>query len=112
MLVIVFIVAILKQNIFLILFLLAIEIMAALWYTISYIPFGRKMCMAFLRSTGACMPCFYVYDQAKLQYDAYQAANNTGSTTNSIAQTMGVAEKKDTSFSGRMSGMMRGGEKV
>lgn len=65
MLCIVFIVAVLKQNILLIFFLLFIEILAATWYSISYIPFGRKITLAFLRRTGACMPCFYIYDEGK-----------------------------------------------
>lgn len=113
MLIIVFCVAVTKQNIFLIFFLLFIEIMAALWYSLSYVPFGRKIFMSFLRKTGACMPCFYVYDQCKAQYDAYQAKNGKSSSNNeTLAQKMGVSEKKDNSFSGRMSGMFRGGEKV
>lgn len=109
MLIIVFAVAITGQNIFLIFFLLAVEIAAALWYTLSYVPFGRKIFMAFLRRTGACMPCFYVYDAAKAQWDAHQAANNKNSgNQETIAQKLGVAEKKDTSMSGRMSGMFKG----
>lgn len=114
MLIIVFCVAVTKQNIFLIFFLLFVEILAALWYTLSYVPFGRKIFMAFLRKTGACMPCFYIYDQGKAQYDAYQAKNGKSTSNNNetLAQKMGVAEKKDTSFSGRMSSMMKGGEKV
>ncbi|KAJ1419562.1 vesicle transport protein, partial [Ochromonadaceae sp. CCMP2298] len=43
MLVVVLVVAILKQSIFLVLFLLAIEILAGAWYSISFIPFGRKV---------------------------------------------------------------------
>mmetsp|Transcript_13812 Transcript_13812/g.18886 ORF Transcript_13812/g.18886 Transcript_13812/m.18886 type:complete len:205 (-) Transcript_13812:157-771(-) len=62
MIIVVFIVAILKQNVFIVLFLLFIEILAATWYSISYIPFGRKMVCTFFRSTGLCMPCFYVSD--------------------------------------------------
>mmetsp|Transcript_77298 Transcript_77298/g.151662 ORF Transcript_77298/g.151662 Transcript_77298/m.151662 type:complete len:233 (+) Transcript_77298:90-788(+) len=108
MLVIVFAVAVSGQNIFLILFLLVIEIMAGAWYSLSYVPFGRKIFMAFLRKTGACMPCFYVYDAVKAKYDEHQKANAP-----TVSQRMGVTEKKDTSFSGRMSGMLgRGGEKV
>lgn len=108
MLVIVFAVAVTGQNIFLILFLLVIEIMAGAWYSLSYVPFGRKIFMAFLRKTGACMPCFYVYDAVKAKYDENQKANAP-----TVAQRMGVAEKKDTSFSGRMSGMLgRSSDKV
>lgn len=114
MLIIVFCVAITGQNIFLIFFLLAIEIAAALWYTLSYVPFGRKIFMAFLRKTGACMPCFYVYDQCKAKYDEQVAASNKSSgSQETFAQKLGVAEKpKDTSFSGRMSNMFGSSNKV
>jgi hypothetical protein len=112
MLVIVFAVAVSGQNIFLILFLLFIEICAAGWYTLSYVPFGRKIFMAFLRKTGACMPCFYVYDAVKAKYDEYQAKNGKSSSQPTVAQQMGLAKKEDTSISGRMSSMFRGGEKV
>lgn len=44
--------------------LLIIEVMAASWYAISYIPFGRKIVIAFLRRT-ICKPCFQVYDSVK-----------------------------------------------
>ena len=47
-----------------VLVLLIIEVMAATWYAISYIPFGRKMVIAFLRRT-ICKPCFAVYDSVK-----------------------------------------------
>jgi hypothetical protein len=99
MLIIVFIVAVLKQNILLVLFLLVIEIMASLWYSLSFVPFGRKMFMAFLRQTGACMPCFYVYDAAKAKYDEIFPPK---STATSVGERVGVVEKKDTSISGRM----------
>lgn len=65
MMIIVLIVAVLNQNVFLVLFLLIIEIMAGIWYSASYIPFGRKMILTFLRQIGICMPCFYVYDSVK-----------------------------------------------
>ena len=117
MLIIVFCVAITGQNIFLIFFLLFVEICAALWYTLSYVPFGRKIFMAFLRKTGACMPCFYVYDEyiAPCQEKVNETVGaNTKSSGNNetIAQKLGVAEKKDTSISGRMSGMFGGSNKV
>lgn len=62
MLIVVFIVAVLKQNVILVLFLLFIEVLAAIWYSISYIPFGRKICLQFLRQIGICYPCFAVSD--------------------------------------------------
>ena len=51
MLCVVFAVAIAKQNIFLILSLLFIQYCAGIWYTASYIPFGRKMILGCLKST-------------------------------------------------------------
>jgi hypothetical protein len=62
MIVVVLAVALTKQNVFLVLFLLFVEILAATWYSISFIPFGRKMVCSFFRSTGLCAPCFYVSD--------------------------------------------------
>ena len=46
-----------------ILVLLFIEILAAFWYSISYIPFGRKMVIAFLKRT-ICKPCFDLYSES------------------------------------------------
>jgi len=83
MLVIVLIVACLKQNIFLVLFLLFIEVLAAIWYSASYIPFGRRMIIAFLRQIGICMPCFYVYDNVK------EATTTKTSTTDKISNALG-----------------------
>jgi hypothetical protein len=83
MLVVVFIVAVLKQNVFLVLFLLLIEVLAAVWYSISYIPFGRKICLGFARQTGLCMPCFYVSDQfaeATKNSSSNKSASSTGSS--------------------------------
>ena len=37
---------------------------AGIWYSASYIPFGRKIIIAFLRRT-ICKPCFEAYDQIK-----------------------------------------------
>ena len=53
-----------KQNVGIVVVLLIIEVMAASWYAISYIPFGRKIVIAFLRRT-ICKPCFQVYDSVK-----------------------------------------------
>ncbi len=65
MLIVVLVVAVTKQNIVLVFFLLFVEILAAVWYGLSYIPYGRAMVLSFFRSTGVCFPCFYVYDQIK-----------------------------------------------
>lgn len=56
-----------KQHVLLVLFLLFIEILAGTWYAISYIPFGRKIVVAFLRRT-ICKPCFQVYDDLRGQH--------------------------------------------
>lgn len=64
MLIVVFAVAVSKQNIVLILFLLFVEILAGIWYAASYIPYGRKMIIAFLRRT-ICVPCCEAYDSMK-----------------------------------------------
>ena len=61
MLIVVFAVALTKQNIVLIVFLLFIEILAGVWYAASFIPYGRKMILSFLRNT-CCGPCFEAYD--------------------------------------------------
>lgn len=53
-----------KQNVGIVVLLLVIEVMAAFWYGLSYIPFGRKAVIAFLRRT-ICKPCFTVYDSVK-----------------------------------------------
>jgi hypothetical protein len=60
MLIIVFAVAVAKQNVALVLVLLFIQVLAGLWYTASYIPFARKMIIAFFRNT-LCKPCFDAY---------------------------------------------------
>jgi hypothetical protein len=68
MMIIVLIVALLKQNVFLVLFLLAIEIIAGAWYSLSYIPFGRKIVLQCLRKTKICFPCFWISDNLQEQY--------------------------------------------
>lgn len=83
MLIVVFVVAVLKQSVWLVLFLLLIQVMAAVWYSISYIPFGRKVCLAFMRQTGVCMPCFYVSDQI-----AEASKKNSSSSSKSSGSSM------------------------
>jgi hypothetical protein len=53
-----------KQNVGIVIALLVIEVMAATWYALSYIPFGRKVVIMFLRRT-ICRPCCLVYDSVK-----------------------------------------------
>jgi len=82
MIIIVFIVALLKQNVFLVLFLLVIEILAGTWYSISYIPFGRKIVLTFLRSLGICFPCFYVSDSIQEACKKNSQSSNSSGLTN------------------------------
>jgi hypothetical protein len=105
MIIIVFVVALLKQSVFLVLFLLVVEIIAGTWYSISYIPFGRKIVCSFFRSLGVCYPCFYVHDSVR---DACAKQNNSGgvfggsSTSNNDSSSMtnvfgGTPEKQNSS---------------
>ena len=57
MLIIVFAVAVARQNVVLVLFLLFIQILAGIWYTLSYIPFAQRMVIMFFKNT-LCKPCF------------------------------------------------------
>ena len=61
MLIIVFAVAITKQHMAVILSMLFVEILAAIWYSASFIPFGRNMILGCLRG-GPCGPLFKCYD--------------------------------------------------
>jgi hypothetical protein len=55
-LIVVFACAVTKQNILLILALLFVSYCASIWYSASYIPFGRKIILACLKRT-ICKPC-------------------------------------------------------
>jgi hypothetical protein len=61
MLIIVFAVAVAQQHVALVLFLLFIQILAGIWYTASYIPFGHKAIIAFFRNI-LCKPCFDAFE--------------------------------------------------
>ncbi|CAM9206622.1 unnamed protein product [Heterosigma akashiwo] len=56
MLVAVFVSALLGAHIAVVLFLLLIQVLAAIWYTASYIPYGRKMIVNCLQTT-CFRPC-------------------------------------------------------
>ena len=96
-LIVVFSVAATGQNIVLVLFLLVVEILAGCWYTLSYIPFGRKLVMTFFRSTGACMPCFAVHDYFK---EMYEKQFPPPTTVEKMQATM--VPQKDNSVLGKM----------
>jgi len=82
MLIVVFAVAITKQIIWIILAMLLIEIAAAVWYSASFIPFGRAFIMTCLRGS-ICMPCAKVYDWCAVKCgsakESVQKATSTGS---------------------------------
>lgn len=59
LLITVFACAMTGQNIVLVMFLLILQILAAIWYTLSYIPYGRKTATSCLGNSccSACKPC-------------------------------------------------------
>jgi hypothetical protein len=64
MLVVVFALAVSGQNVGLVIAMLIVQVCAASWYALSYIPFGRKMVIAFFRRT-LCKPCCDAADAVK-----------------------------------------------
>jgi general stress protein CsbA len=54
MLIVVFAVAVSGQNVGIVLVMLMIEICAATWYGLSYVPFGRKIVIEFAKRTCKC----------------------------------------------------------
>lgn len=95
MIIIVFAVALSKQNIFLILFLLFVQILAGMWYTLSYIPFGRKIVLTFLRSTGVCYPCFATSDAAQ------EACKNMKGSSSSSSSASASKSNTSSFFGGK-----------
>ena len=59
-------------KLYLILFLLFVQICAAVWYSASFIPYGREMISGILRRIGICMPCYMVYDAVQEKRKASQ----------------------------------------
>lgn len=101
MIIVVFVVAIMRQNVFLVLFLLLVEIVIGCWYSLSYVPFGRKIVCSFFRALGIFAPCFYVYDScAETCQSTSKSSNNvfagssaasassTATTTNNLSATL------------------------
>mmetsp|Transcript_8821 Transcript_8821/g.14680 ORF Transcript_8821/g.14680 Transcript_8821/m.14680 type:complete len:288 (-) Transcript_8821:153-1016(-) len=111
MIVVVFVVAVLKQNVFLVLFLLVIEILAGSWYSLSFIPFGRKVVLAFIRRTGICMPCFFCYDSAKETYEQTFPPPTTTERVSAAAANV-TGGKKKSKFSNIFGGGSKSGENV
>ena len=52
--------------------------MAATWYALSYVPFGRKVVISFLRKT-ICKPCFQIYDARRANSGSSTSNNSLGS---------------------------------
>ncbi|RYH02900.1 hypothetical protein EON65_47605 [archaeon] len=77
--------------------LLLIEILAALWYSISYIPFARKMIIAYLRR-GPCQPCFQVYDDAR-ESMGFQKNNTAADKVNNALSNVTGNNAKSKGFS-------------
>ena len=81
MLIVVFSVAVAKFDlagkIYLILFLLFIQILAGCWYGLSYIPGGRYFVSTMIRKTYVCFPCYFVYDSVQ----AHREGGDKGSWT-------------------------------
>lgn len=94
MIIIVFVVALLGQSVFLVLFLLLIEIIAGTWYSLSYVPFGRKIVCTFFRSLGICAPCFYVHDSVSQSCQQQKSSNST--TNNVFSGSSGSSSKSST----------------
>ena len=80
MLIVVLVVAVAKYDldgkIYLILFLLFVQICAGIWYGLSYIPYGRDMVSGVIRRTYICFPCYFVYDECN---DAIKKNKNQNS---------------------------------
>lgn len=90
MLIIVFCVAITQQHIAVIIVMLFIEILSGIWYSASYIPFGRNVILSCLRGT-ICGPCFRAYDWC---------AEKCGKVKKSVEKNLPATQKKSTSWFG------------
>jgi hypothetical protein len=103
MIIVVFIVAIMRQNVFLVLFLLLVEIIVGCWYSLSYVPFGRKIVCSFFRALGVFAPCFYVYDscaescQSKSKSSNNVFSGSSSNTSNPSATVFGGSSNNNNS---------------
>ena len=61
MLVVVFSLAVTGQQVGLVIAMLVVQVLAASWYALSYVPFGRKMVITFFKRT-CCKPCCDAYE--------------------------------------------------
>lgn len=89
MIIIVFAVAVAKQNIGIVFAMLFVEILAGTWYSISFIPFGRTIAHKFLRSIGICYPCYSVYDTI---HEQTQSQSKSGSQSGGSIFSTGTSK--------------------
>jgi hypothetical protein len=73
--------------------------MAALWYSISYIPFARKMIGAYFRRQAACGPFFIVYDAIQEQLKKIFPQPTTAERVMGVATGKGAATSKTSGSS-------------
>jgi hypothetical protein len=73
--------------------------MAALWYSISYIPFARKMIGAYFRRQAACGPFFIVYDAIQEQLKKIFPQPTTAERVMGVATGKGTAAKTSSGSS-------------
>jgi hypothetical protein len=109
MMIIVLVVALLKQNVGLVLFLLFIEYLAGIWYSLSYIPFARKVVCRQLRASQICFPCFWVSDKRKETCNTKSSGSSsssfsTSSNTPTTTALFGGEKKSSSTFSSVFTG--------
>ena len=103
MIIIVFAVGVSKQNIIIILFMLAIQIVAGAWYSLSYVPFGRKFVLTILRASNFCYPCFAVSDYIQTCFpkkSTMETLTGSKSTSKTNSGFFGGDKKASTATTG------------
>ena len=73
MLVVVFAVAVSGQHVGIVIAMLVIQVLAGSWYALSYVPFGRKMVIAFFKNT-LCKPCCDAYESTRSKNGGFSNA--------------------------------------
>lgn len=98
-LIITFSIAVAKQNVGAVIFMLLVSVLAALWYSISYIPFARKIIIGYLRR-GPLGPCFDAVDQVKASMSEGESSggNSSGGNGNNGSSGGGFMSKKGFSL--------------
>lgn len=96
-LIITFSVAVAKQNVGIVIFMLLVSVLAALWYSISYIPFARKIIIGYLRK-GPLGPCFDAADQCKASMGRGESSGDNSGGGNGNSSGGGFMSKKGFSL--------------